>query len=811
MANWLKISLKVLAGIVVLILLLLVGVTLYISFNKAKVLAMVNTELRKNLDGTVVIGDMSPQFFKGFPNISLKLKNVLIRDKRFAQHHHTLLDAKDFDVSLNAGRLFKGVVSINHIDISNATIDLYTDSTGYSNTSLFKKKPKKTASTKGSSQAELEKFSLTNVGFKVDNEKASKLFDFVVNNLHGTMAYPDSGWRASFHMDVMAKSMAFNTKKGSFIKNKPVEGDLVANFNETTERITVDADALDIGDDPFKINAIFETGKTADTFTFHIAAKQLLWQHASALLANNIAIKLNQFNMSKPIGVTAIISGSFGGGDPFLYITAAVRNNKVTTPGGTLDDCSFDGIFTNNNIKGKDLSDENSIIKLLKLTGSYQHLPFAIDTGSIINLTKPIATGNFRSHFPVANLNYLLGNRVARFSKGTADINLRYKADIVDFQINKPVIKGSINFKNADINYLQSNLQLKNTSLSINIVGNDLILSHIRLQSGRSIVNMEGRVNNFMNLYYAAPEKILLTWNIHSPQLYLGEFLGFLDGGASSTTSTKKGNSGNVIDQLSTVLQKGRAAMHLDVANVHYNKFLATDVHADLLTSADGVIIKNVGLKNAGGSLRLNGAIKKTAGINRLSLNTTISNVNVHEFFYAFDNFGLKDLTYQNLKGILSAQTQITAGINNKGTLLPKTIYGDINLNLKDGALINFKPLLGVAKFAFPFRDLKNITIPKLDAQFVVKGDMIEIKPMQISSSVLNIDVAGTYGLTRGTNIAMDVPLRNPKKDTTIVDEAELQRKRYKGIVLHILAKDDETGKVKIGWNKNRKDEAKQP
>ena len=73
---------------------------------------------------------------------------------------------------------------------------------------------------------------------------------------------------------------------------------------------------------------------------------------------------------------------------------------------------------------------------------------------------------------------------------------------------------------------------------------------------------------------------------------------------------------------------------------------------------------------------------------------------------------------------------------------------------------------------------------------------------MKISSSVLNIDVAGTYGLTNGTNIAMDIPLRNPKGDTT-------DKKRYKGIVLHILAKADETGKIKIGFNKERKNKNK--
>src|ERR1700749_3856922 len=210
MPKWLKISLKILAGLVTLLLLALIGGTVYIAYNKAKVLALVNKELKTNINGTIVIGDMEPEFFAGFPEISLRLKNVLIRDDRFNQHHHTLLDAKDFAVSLDAKPLFGGTVKINHIAISNATVDLFTDSTGYSNTSVFGKGSKKKNSSSPGSSTELKRFNLTNVSFSVNDQKAKKLFSYVVNDIHGKMDYPDSGWRAGFHLDVTAKSMAFN-------------------------------------------------------------------------------------------------------------------------------------------------------------------------------------------------------------------------------------------------------------------------------------------------------------------------------------------------------------------------------------------------------------------------------------------------------------------------------------------------------------------------------------------------------------------------------------------------------------------------
>ncbi|CAM3874476.1 AsmA family protein [Mucilaginibacter galii] len=808
MPKWLKVILKIVGAVVLLFLLLSVGLFIYINSNKAKVLTLITSTLNKNLTGKLTIGDMETTFFKGFPGISVSLKNVLVKDSRWAEHHHTLLTAKDFDVSINTAALLRGAIRISNIEISNAAIDLYKDSTGYSNSSIFKKKdktPAKPDDDSGSS-AEFGKFTLNKVTFAVNNQKNSKLFQFDINKLAGKMTYPDSGWHADLQMDVTAKSMAFNTNKGSFIKNKHLTGQMLAGFNEDNGKINILSKDFSIGGNPFVIGANFNTAKKGTDFDIHIAANQILWRNAAGLVAANISKTLNKFNLSKPIDITTLIQGNLGGGDPLIYATGKIRDNKLTIPGAVIDSCNFDAVFTNNNVKGKGFVDANSAIRLSRFTGRYNHLPFVIDTGSIVNLEKPIATGNFKSTFPLVNLNYTLGADIAKFTKGQADMNLHYRADVVDYKLNKPVIAGIISFKNADFKYLPRNLALINTSLSLNFVGNDLVLKDTRLQSGRSVITMQGRVNNFLNLYYSAPEKILLTWQIKSPELRLGEFLGFLNSRQQvKTSAATPANSGNVIDQLSNVLEKGNAEMHMDVAKVYYKKFLATNVKADLLTTSNGIIIKNVGLKHAGGGLQLNGKLMQGKFLNTFAVNTTVSNVNIREFFYAFDNFGLHDITSENLKGFLSAKTQITGGITDQGSLVPRSVHGTAAINLKNGALINYDPLIKVGKFAFPFRDLKNIEIPKLDASFNLEGDKILINPMQINSSVLNVDVAGTYAFTRGTNISFDVPLRNPKKDEDITDKQELQKRRMRGIVLHLAAKDDGTGKVKIGWNKDHK------
>lgn len=813
MPKWFKTTLKVLGGIVALLLLLFIAATLYITFNKQKVLALITQTVNKSIDGKLVIGELDPTFFSAFPNVAVSLKNVSLKDNQWPKHKHTLLQAGDVEVAVNALSLIAGNVNIQKISINNASIDFFTDSTGYSNTSVFKKgKPKpETEKDKddedGGAAAIIKRIDLNKVAFAMNNQKANKLFSFYINSLKGKVDYPSVGWKAHLNLDTKVKSLAFNTKRGSFLKDKQLRGPFDIQYTENNGVITVAPNKLNIGEDPFIIGAKFETAKDPVKFTINIKVEELLWQHAANVLAPNIATKLNMFSISKPLEVTTSLVGDFGGGgDPAINVRCKVSDATLKTPGGVMNNCSFNGMFTNGYEKGKELGDDNSAIGIYNFTGNYQGMPFTMDTTTIVNLIKPIASGAFRSKFDVAKLNNVFDGDPLKFNKGTADLNLHYKADIVDYQLNKPVFRGAIHIKNADMTYVPRGLNLKNSSLSLYFTDNDLLFKNIRLQSGHSIVNMDGRVKNFLNLYYKDPEKMVLTWYVRSPQMYLGEFLGFLN---KKTYVRKKPvrrtNNGNLADQLNDVFEKASAELHLLVEKVYYKKFVATDAIASAELTNNGVTINSVSLKHAGGSLNISGRVQQEGASNSFDIKTKVNNVNISTFFYAFDNFGLTSLTSKNLTGYLSSDASVKGRITNTGTLVPRSMFGTLSFNLKNGALKSFAPIKSVGKFAFPFRDLDNITFPQLSGTFDLRGEKINIRPMQISSSVLNVDMAGVYSLGTGTSIAIDVPLRNPKDDYKITDLEERRKKRMKGIVIHLLAADGDDGKVKIKLNKNRK------
>ncbi|MFC4212697.1 AsmA-like C-terminal region-containing protein [Pedobacter lithocola] len=804
MARWLKISLRILSIFIGLIILIWLAGAFYINRNKKEILASILEQANKSLNGQVTASNMEPTLLKGFPGISVSLKNVSLKDSLVNIHKHELLKAEDIDVSLNVFSLIAGNTKINRITINNASVYLFTDSNGYSNTNLFRKKSKSAGTEQGKSAAlEVKKIDFNNVNFIVDNQQKHKLFDFAINEVNGKIDYPDSGWAGTMKLNTLVKSFSFNTKRGSFLKDKVLKGTLSFHYSNKTEEVVIEPKRLDIGKYPFTIGAKINLKEKSGGFAISIAVDDILYKDVALLLAPNISSKLLKFGIEKPVSIRGNIidDGNPVHKDPLIKVGIKVRDNVVTIPAGTLTACNFDGSFTNQDTVGGMIGDENSSIKFVKLTAKYFNAPLKIDLFTVNNLARPIATGLVTSQFPLSNLNNSIGTNDFEFKNGTANLSLYCKADIDNFRFTKPVVSGKIQIANADILYIPRKLHLIKSALNINFDQNNLSIKNGHFQLGKSELNVDCDIANFANLYYTDPDKIIVNLKMYSPQLYLNEFLPFLGPRAAQKKTRSSGPTKTASKQLSNVLEVSKMNIRLVVDKAIYDKFSAKNLDADIALRGEGIYFNKISVAHAGGLLNLNGTIIQEPNSNIFKLSSKISHVSVKDFFYSFDNFGQNSITNKNLKGYLSSNVNISGRISQAGKILPRSINGKVIFNLKKAALVNFEPLQKVGKLAFANRNLSNIEIPNLDGTLTIRGDKIEISPMQINSSVLNLNVKGIYGLTAGTNIEMDIPLRNPKGDETL-DRKQKREARMKGIVLHLKAF-EEKGELKVKWNRD--------
>jgi len=810
MARWIKISLGILATLFGLLIIIWVGGSLYISRNKKEVLDKVLLALNNNLNGKAEIGRMEPSLLKAFPGISVSLKEVSLKDSLYAQHKHDLLKAGDIDVALNVFYLIFGTTRINRITVNNASVYLYTDSTGYSNTSIFKTNKPKPAPEKGKesgSAPEIKRINMNNVQLVVDNQQRFKRFEFDVKNLQGKIDYPFGGWEGEVKINTLIKSFAFNTRRGSFLKDKNLSGTLKFNYNNASKIVTVSKEKLNIGGDTYLIGAQINTGGNSGSFAIDIDVPKVQYSHVAGLLAPNISSKLLRFKIDNPIAIKGKIVDDGKGGahsDPSINVAVTVRNNTVTIPSGQLKNCDFDGSFTNQDTLGRPIGDENTIIKFKNLKANYYNAPIRCDSFMVTNLARPIATGLVTAVFPLDNLNTSIGGEAFNFKSGNADLKLYCQADIDNFQFSKPRLKGSIKVTNADITYLPNNIHLENSALDLNFDDRDLRITKGHFQLGKSSLDMDLYVKNFLNFYYTDPELINAKLELYSPYLQLGELMPLLNERKQAKNVRRKpGNSVKEIStQMKTVIDAARVQMLLKVDRAVYNKFQARNLVANIGLAQDGIHLDKIALNHAGGTLSLNGLIKQAGKSNNFNINATVNNVNIKDFFYAFDNFGQKSITSKNLTGFLSSTSNLTGSVSQAGKMQPRSMRGKVNFTLRKAALVKFQPMEVVQKYAFANRDLSNIQLDNLNGTLVIKGDKVDILPLKVNSSALNFDVQGTYGINTGTDIAMDIPLRNPEKDKG-KSAREKAADRMKGVVLHLKAVDDGKGGVKIRWNKD--------
>ncbi len=800
MPRWLKISLRVGGLILGLVLIAWIVLAAYVYTHKEEILKSVTSQLNEDLNGKLTIKRMEPSLIRGFPGISVSLEDVLLRDSLWSVHKHDLLKAKTVFVAINAFSILSGSASIRDIQLNGAVIYMLTDSMGVRNTNIFKKKSP--SDDKGGISKKINRVTLNNVKFTIDDQQKHKLFKFDIINFRGYIDHKIGAWKAHVKTKTLVNFFAFNLKKGSFLKDKMVDLDIDLNYSDKTDELTIPMQEIRINEDELLIGGKFNF---SSNYLIEIQAPKILFKDARSLLSAHIISKLQVYDVKKPFEVGAVLAGKFKqGGDPLIRVNFKAYDNTLSTSGENITNCSFTGIYTNERIKGQPRKDPNSVIAFYNLTGNFYDIPFKADSIQITDLRNPVFTGKFKSGFQLEKLNKIFGGNTFKFSAGTADLNLVYKAPFNQLDNGKRYIYGTVNVKDGAAGYKPRNLILKDIRLVMNFKGEDLFLQNLKVKSGTTSLSMEAMLKNFSNFYYTDPQKIQIDWKIKSPNVNLNEFMVFLGKRKQGSNPVGKRFTRN----LDKMLEEASMVMDIEVDRLIYKNFQGKDLRSNITLKQSGIFINRLSLKQGGGSLDIKGNIDQSGAVNKFNLNSRINNVNVQNLFYAFDNFGQDAITDKNLRGTFYGNASISGSMLGDGKIVPRSLRGNVTFDIRNGSLVNFEPMYKIGNFAFPNRDFSNIRFMNLKNTLSISQNKVTIPPMEIRSSVLNIFLSGVYSFGTGTDIGMRIPLRNPRKDELITDPEEKRARSMKGIFINLRAVDGEDGKVKIRLGKKSEKES---
>ncbi|MHA4843024.1 AsmA family protein [Flavitalea antarctica] len=783
----------------VLLIFWLVVIT-YVSLNKKEIIARVTGELNERMNATVIIGDLDPSFFQTFPFLSLKLSNISLRDSLWDTHHHDFLKAEKFFLRVNPLSLFSATPKINKIIVEKGSIYLFTDTTNYTNVYIMNAKKK---NTRKGLKPPFNGIELKEVRVTFVNPYRGKLFDFDIKKLVCDVDSEDSSTVLGVKTDMFVHDLAFNTDRGVFLKEKRVEGKFSLLLDQ--QLIAVDHILLKIDGQPFEISATFELGNDPK-FTLDIASNNAKYRDLISLLTKRLEKKLDTFGISNPLNVTASLKGSLlPRAIPLVNVKWVVKGSDLKTPAGDFMNCSLEGAFTNQADTTLPMNDSNSVISITSFKGNWENIPLSSSKFLITNLGEPKMAFDLHTDVELQSLNDLTGTESFEFSKGKANVNINFYGPVMAADTAQTLISGAVDISDGELIYIPRSLTLSNCEGSLIFDKKDVYIKDLRANTKRSDLLVGGKVENFLSMLNMVSENMLVDLNISSSKLDLTDFTQNLQKRSVSSKQKSKARLLKIANRIDKLIAESAMKIDLAAKKIQYKKFVGSNVKAAMMLEKDEWTLQNISMNHADGSFVIDGKLKTTGNDNPFSIRGKMDKIDISKVFYSFNNFSLDGLTDKNIKGVLTADFEIAASINNKSELVPYSTRGFVNLSLKDGALQNFEPMQKISASVFKNRDMSDIRFAELKDNLQINGTAITINSMEIQSTVLTMFIEGTYDMKAGPDMSILVPLSNLKKRGPEYELVNKGTDSKKGLSVHLRARYGDDGKVKISWDPFKK------
>ena len=788
-----RITLRVFGIIVALFICLWIFLWAYVTYNKAGIIAKVKTGINKQVKGKIDIGDVSVDFWHNFPNVSVRLSDVSIRDSLWDQHHHDFLKAGKVYASLKLFSLFSGSPALKKIIIENAQVYYYTDSSGNSN--LVKAE----TATNKKNNPDIPDINFKNTRFIIDYPSHKKYHDIEMKQMECHVISKDSGHLLKISMDALVHGLAFNDSIGNYLKEKTLSGNFDLMITKT-KQVQLDKAKLIIDGQPFVLSGTFFTGIEQPHFSVSIQTKNVNLKKAISLLTETTQRNFVDYNILQPIDISADLNGPLAYRNiPLAHVVFSVKDADIETTAGKFNACTFTGNFSNEITPARPRLNDNSMMWLEHFSGKWENILLTANKLQITNLAKPYLTCDLHSSFNLADLNDLTASKTLQFIKGTGQMDITYSGSLVDND-TATIMDGNIRLNNAEVSYLPRNISLKNLQANLLFKDKDLFIQQLKTQAGATDLNMNGTIRNLVGLIYNDPEKIIVEWNISTPYLDLVDFLGFL--GKKSTATQKKVSAKSrvvhIADKIDRMLEYGTAKLNVQAGKIKYKKFSASNVNTSLSLLQNQILLNSARLNHAGGTINMTGSLLGQGTQNAVSIRSAITNVDIPALMHAFTNFGQDAITEQNMKGRLTATVSMTAGLSDKGVVRENSLASVVNFSVVDAELNDFEPFKKIAVSVFKKRDFSHVRFAELKNKLDIKGSAITINKMEIRANVFTMFVEGVYDTKKGTDMIILMPLRNLK---TVADDEILINKGKAGVNVRLHAKTGEDGKLKVGWD----------
>ena len=738
---------KVLWSLLIGFTVIFLGFGLFLFLNKDFIKNQTISALNSQLDALVAVnGDIDLIFFSTFPEIYLSFDNVIIEDK--LRMNDTLASIGNLSLTLNPLSILKKNYTIEGIIARDGFLHLYIDEKGLTNYNILKASEQEN---KSSNILKLKKIYLSNINIDYLDKSENTLVQVFSKSTTIAGSFYDEDFDLIIDMKLLSKKIRID--QANLLEGKNIEGKLKLKYTGKNACIIFDDNDVSIENNIFKL----EGSICSKTSLLSLVAKA-----EGDDLKNALGLIPNEwFNSSVVKGtgkykLNAFIKGSFK--DPIINLDFEINkgNLNLAEQDLNLQNLSVNGRYSNASNKGGSLVINSfaTTIGASNLTGNF----------SIPKLDDLLISAQLDGKLDYVLLNKYLPEvyKLNAGSLGFSNLNLSIYQNKSDSLWSLKKIEGSISLDNLNGEITSLGLPFKCTGL---LTGkeNYLIASNINVLIGRNHLNFDGQLRNLLGLILNKnnPEAFDLGINgkISTTYFNLNDFIPKEN---SSFSSSNKAPS----------LPPINGSLSIDIQKFIYQKLEMSNVKIKAYAENTRYKFDVEQAQTLGGSVQgfLITEIKETDF--EVNLNCIVNKINIQKMFEAFDNFGQESMGSQNVKGTLQSELRMSATWKNFTEFDSKSFLMQSHIELLNGELINFSPLLSLAG-KLEIEQLEHLYFTDLNTTISIENEVIHMPMTEIQSNLLSLKVGGTHTFNNDLNYILVLNLKNllaakfKKKKTT--------------------------------------------
>jgi hypothetical protein len=797
---------KVLGIIVLFILMMFGAVELWLNRNQAEIFRKVQEIVNDNLNGNLEIRDFRFRPFSGGLGLNFTLVDVKLTDSLYVRHHTPFLEAELVHVALDFSGFYRGDIKVRNLVMQNGQLKMFVNKDGYTNLSIFrsanKAKKKSDSGHAGDLVSKLRNLRFINYNVSFSDSIAGKSYGALFHDASNVITVTDSTSNARFSGSVLFHGLVFKPEKGGFLINQETKLDLSLAYDDDTKSLKVYPSRLQSAtNDTIGIAGNFTFKDSASTFALQFNARKISVKNALPLLTRKVREQIDSLGIQTKVDTEVKVAGVLSKMPPRIDVHFETDTFKYDLPVGVLKQLKAYGDYTNQGDTTLPGGPLNARITVPELKGYFETIPFKLKL-VLDNLRNPRATIDGFVNADASTLEPILDPKRYRFKKGKFDVEFHFSGNLKKFYDPKTDrfdgnLFGKIGIQNVSMDYLPRQVHLKDIKADFAFNEKAFVFPGLSFSDGQNILLMQGRVMDLIPYLFGSPKPLRALVNVNIPTWRLNWLETLLAPRETDTDPKKKLKLANLLDN---VINNIEVVMKLQSKEMKYRQFTGNNVRGEFIVRNNSVKIENFSLTAFGATtVRISGEMDNSGAgqFPSLKMRGKVNNADVHKLFYAFDNFGQKTITYDNLRGKITTDFSFQTRLTNNVKIVPGSMRGLLHFDLSKGYLINFEPLMKIKKLIFKRRNFEKVEFSPIISVFELNGQEIQIKPTEIESNVITLYIDGIYSFGNKTDINIQIPLSNLRKrdSTYVLNPNDPQRKEGSKIYLRAI---DENGEVNI-------------